>query len=613
MKKISILSLLTLLIASFSSAQLVELDTTGWLHNPPVEVLVSSSPELKTQIVFIGGVDSVETTTGMALAKEWNDFIGFTPITPGVSDSGYVTVNHEMIVPDPQIGDGGGMTVFKVMRSGDSIQVVGGFKNVDFSDVGGTGMNCGGITSVVDGRIWTAEEWWRGDNASLNSDDTADVTLAPLATTPGTNEVYNDIPGTFSGQTIQKYEAWNYMVEVDPANAKAIRKQYNWGRQPFEGGAVFPDNKTVYLCADATPSYLTKFVATTAGDFTSGKTYVFQQGAAGAGGTWIEIPNDNLDSMLVIQDLAAAKGATMFNRLEWGAYNGNKFYFTETGRDTPGSRLKKGADKGGKVAQHHIERAKAQDPSLGTLTDEQIADSIYSGGDFSYKDYYGRVLVFDPATEKVEVFLEAGPEWTDTTSYPEYHLSNPDGLSFIRVNSGAFMIIQEDLNGTSMGRVPHGVSNRTCEVFLLDMSIANPTLNDLMRVAVVPQGAEVTGAVATPDGKTMFINSQHPSSGNPYPYNHSLTLAISGWEDVLTPSVNIDEPVESSTFTVYPNPLSVFTELKFNKITDVALFDSNGRRLKVARNTNHLDISDLSSGIYFIQNVDGEVRKVIVQ
>lgn len=83
-----------------------------------------------------------------------------------------------MILADDKIGDGGGMTVFKVKRdpSSDTLIIVeqsledgreGMFFNVDFvNTVGETGMNCGGINSL-DGRIWTAEAWFRTSTNSI--------------------------------------------------------------------------------------------------------------------------------------------------------------------------------------------------------------------------------------------------------------------------------------------------------------------------------------------------------------------------------------------------------------------------------------------------------------
>ena len=39
-------------------------------------------------------------------------------------------------------------------------------------------------------------------------------------------------------------------------------------------------------------------------------------------------------------------------------------------------------------------------------------------------------------------------------------------------------------------------------------------------------GAEFTGAIFTPDNKTMFLNVQHPHWKNGAPYNRSTTIAI---------------------------------------------------------------------------------------
>lgn len=129
----------------------------------PDEVVIPSSP-LKYDVLFVGGVDQVTNKNGQtALAKEWQDFTGYVPIN-GRSDSGYVVVNHERVQADPVNGDGGGMTVFTVYynQNTQSWEVVndanGKFRNVDFSEVGGTGANCGGIQTSW-GKVFTAEEW----------------------------------------------------------------------------------------------------------------------------------------------------------------------------------------------------------------------------------------------------------------------------------------------------------------------------------------------------------------------------------------------------------------------------------------------------------------------
>jgi len=157
--------------------------------------------------------------------------------------------------------------------------------------------------------------------------------------------------------------------------------------------------------------------------------------------------------------------------------------------------------------------------------------------------------------------------------------------------------------------VPDGINNSTCELFMLDLSIVNPSLNDLMRIAVVPVGAEITGAIGTPDGKTILVNSQHPSGNNPFPFNNSLTLALTGFDKA---TVGLDEDAFSGEgFQMYPNPATRI--LYFSEVTDVAIYDVNGKRLNVYRNVNQIDISVYASGVYFIQNDEGEVQKLVIE
>jgi hypothetical protein len=568
-------------------------------------VILPPSP-LKLQVLFIGNHDKVQTTAtygngaGEALAKQWHDFIGFTPDTvAGSSDLGWVSVNHEMVVSNDSIGDGGGMTVFKIARDAntDTLAVVnqtlsdnrtGKFFNVDFANtVGETGMNCGGITSVVDGRIWTAEEWFRGSNSDIVDRDTSDFTIGTDGTDPGI--------AAANGQSVKKFQNYNWMVEIDPREGKAIRKQYNWGRQGFEGGCVMPDNKTVYLGEDGTPGWFSKFVADNAGDFTSGTTYVFKHDAVGS--KWVEIDNTDFNKMLNYKDNAVAAGATMFNRVEWVTYANGKVYFTETGRDNPGSRWRDEAVAGAVYNVDAIARATAQ----GTVPDSS-----------DYVDYYGRIWEYDPATETASVLIQGGPDLADGTTlanYPDVHLTNPDGLNTLTVNGKTFLLICEDLNGRSFGRVPAGENNSTCELYLLDLAIANPDYSDLNRISVAPRGAEITGAVGLPDGKTVLVNSQHPNSDNPFPYNNSLTYAITGWDQAVL-SLGKAE-FKSNGFQIYPNPTS--RELIFNEVTDVAIYDTKGKRLRVFRNVSRIDVSDLGTGMYIVKNKTGETQKLVIE
>ncbi len=584
----------------------------------PTEVVVPPSP-LTTQILFIGGVDSVATNAtyhneaGFATAKEWHDFIGFTPDESGES-LGWVSVNHERVQKDERLGDGGGMTVFKIAAENDgTIKVIeqsledgrtGHFFNVDFvNTVGETGMNCGGI-NTTDGRVWTAEEWLRRCNTGCGS--------SSISTLDSLGNIVDGLTDTLdftiqdsgidfaNGTTLPKYQNFNWMVEIDVKNAKAIRKQYNWGRQAFEGGVVMPDNKTVYLGPDATPAFFTKFVANNAGDFTKGTLYIYK---ADSTEKWIAVAN-TMDSMLNLYRFAIESKATMFNRFEWLTYSKQTgmVYFAESGRDLPYSRWADEAIRGALPAEHHTKRANEQG----------LSNAIEA----SYHDYYGRILAFDPLSEEFSVLLEGGPfihqqDSIQEADYPNRHLSNPDGLEVANINEQDFLMIQEDLNGTSFGRVPAGVNNRMCELYLLNLSITEPAIDDLIRLMIVPTGAEVTGARFLPDGNTLLVNAQHPNGNNPYPFNHSLTMAVTGFKNFnITDLQNYTLP-SGEALQLYPNPATRLVQ--FNKRVDVALFNSTGKRIKVVRNTNQLPVNELQAGVYYIQTEDKEIKKLVIQ
>lgn len=623
MKKLLLATLALCWVMLINAQTIFDEEVTLPVGYTPAEVVMPPSP-LEMQVLFIGGTDMVQTTetygnlAGETPAKEWHDFIGFTPDETEES-LGWVSINHERITADDMIGDGGGMTVFRVKRAeGGSLEVMdqtledgrqGQFFNVDFANtVGETGMNCGGICSTVDGRIWTAEEWFRSDNSSINGFPTDEYPIGSGVRDTSAYTVSSDIPG-WDGVTLEKYENFNWMVEIDPRQAKAIRKQYNWGRQPFEGGAVNEANEIVYLGPDATPGFFGMFVAETPGDFTKGTLFAYKHDKEGY--NWIPLWRDG--DMLNHKDAAVREGATMFNRIEWVAFDPNTsdVYFTETGRDNPGSRW---ADE--------LEEGAVFHPETIALAEAQGLDSPTSP---DYTDYYGRIWKYDVRKDELSIYLNGGPffeESPEEADYPEKHLSNPDGLNIMQIDGKSFLVIQEDLNGTSNGRVPAGVTNRTCEIFLLDLSIEEPTIDDLIRLTAVPAGAEVTGAMPTPDGKSLLINAQHPSSDNPFPFNHSLTFALHGFDQVSANSLHDNNPFgdvrligetgeQTEVFSAYPNPTTRLVYL--NEMTDVAVYNAQGQRIMVTRNVDKIDVSQLATGIYYLQNAKGDMVKLSVQ
>jgi hypothetical protein len=569
---------------------------------------------IKTQVLFVGGIDQVTAVgangkpNGLAVSKVDNDFIG---ITPDENDY-WITINHETKSPNAGLGGGGGMTTFKVVRDADSLKVVtttlpdgrtGLFHNVDFANtVGETVNNCGGMIGP-NGEIWTAEEYpgsYSPNTKFFNvTGDSLDVVIGYGKIMP---YLTKNALSQYNGQIIKAYENNGYMVKIDPKTGKALQKQYNWGRMSFEGAAMSSDKKTVYMAEDGTPGLFTRFVADVAGDFTKGSLYVFNQNATGANGHWIKMNNNDLKEMIHLGDSAYKRGATAFVRLEWLVEVNGKIYICETGLDNP-SGLKNAITKGGNVAKHHMDRATAQG---GTITATEV----------TYHDYYGRILVYDPTTDMISSYLEGGPEYANSesqaiASYPSIHLSNPDGLGKIKINGKDYLVIQEDLNGATYNRLPNEAkSNNTCEMFLLDLSIAKPQISDLKRIFVGPKGAEITGGNGTPDGKTILVNVQHPNAGvEPYVKGRGVTIALTGWD--LGIQTATDDIANDSGFIIYPNP--AVSELFFNGTYDIALYNMNGVLVKTSYNVSSINISDLSSGVYFVKNGKGDIKKLIIE
>lgn len=136
--------------------------------------------------------------------------------------------------------------------------------------------------------------------------------------------------------------------------------------------------------------------------------YAYKQSSDGESGEWVTIPM-TLDSMINASDEALALGASIFMRLEWVEGIDGHVYITETGRGKTQS-VQGAVDKGGVLA-HHLQQMDAAD---GTT-------------DNSFTDLYGRVLKFDPTTNKVDVLIEGGGE-ANGDDISGNDLSSPDGL-----------------------------------------------------------------------------------------------------------------------------------------------------------------------------------------
>lgn len=347
-----------------------------------------------------------------------------------------------------------------------------------------------------------------------------------------------------------------YIVEMDPYDkTRAIRKRTALGRYAHESAAfsvpAVGQQLAIYMGDDSRNEYIYKFVTTAVwaaadanpadrmatGDkyLDSGKLYVAKLAADGTG-QWIELAMSNpliqaysaynfadLADVLVNARLAAdAVGATKMDRPEWCSVNpaNGEIYYTLTNNSnrnvnpSGSSQLKPDSanpraytDMKGSVAQNgnpngHIIRFKE---GTGAAAATSFTWDVYLFGAESGAD-----------ASKINL--------SNLTA--EQDFSSPDGLAFspytgicwIQTDDGAYTDVTNCMMLAAIpGKVGDGAKSTLNYATAAGGNLAvdtfigkKPTADTLKRFLVGPVGSEITGISETPDGKTMFINIQHP-------------------------------------------------------------------------------------------------------
>ena len=134
----------------------------------------------------------------------------------------------------------------------------------------------------------------------------------------------------------------------------------------------------------------------------------------------------------------------------------------------------------------------------------------------------------DPAALRFawNVFVEAGdPASVDVNKRGNIKgdwFGSPDGLWF---DQRGVLWIQTDVSTSTLGRgdyVNYGNNQ---------MLAADTLTGQVKRFLTGPNGCEITGVVTTPDGRSMFINVQHPGESPSENSDPSNPTAISTWPD----------------------------------------------------------------------------------
>jgi uncharacterized protein len=98
----------------------------------------------------------------------------------------------------------------------------------------------------------------------------------------------------------------------------------------------------------------------------------------------------------------------------------------------------------------------------------------------------------------------------------------PDGLW---VDTRGVMWVQTDMSTSAMGK---GDLERMGNNAML---AADPKTGEIRRFLTGPVGCEITGATSTPDGRTMFLNIQHPGESPSERSEAAAPRKFSNWPD----------------------------------------------------------------------------------
>ena len=304
-----------------------------------------------------------------------------------------------------------------------------------------------------------------------------------------------------------EFNRFGWVVEIDPYDPRSTPvKRTALGRAAHEGAYVTQaadGRAVVYMGEDARFEYIYKFVSRdpvrTGGyannrsvlDF--GTLYVARFDADGSG-TWIALEHgtNGLDAAagfadqgeLLVKTRQASDrvGATKMDRPEWiaGDPRTATLYCALTNNTQRGVPGRPGVD--------------AANPRAGN-TMGAILRWTELGGHASTRFLWDHfVLAGDPANERAEARgnVQGDP------------FGSPDGLW---LDPRGVLWIQTDASPTALGQ---GDYARLGNNMLL---AADPRSGEVRRFLTGPVGCEITGAVGTPDMRTLFVSIQHPGEG----------------------------------------------------------------------------------------------------
>lgn len=342
---------------------------------------------------------------------------------------------------------------------------------------------------------------------------------------------------------------FGFNVEIDPLSPNSTpAKRVAMGRFAHEaavcGVPKAGEPLAFYMGCDSRNEYIYKFVSTAvwdprdvggglvAGDkyLSEGKLYAARFNATGQG-EWLEltiadprIANNSAykfanqgDVYVNARFAADAVGATKMDRPEWGAVNhrNGEIYFALT-NNSASNRTPAKVDPANPRAYTDMDGKKGAGNPNGHIIRFKEAGSQATAKTFAWD-----IFLFGAEEDSGDANLSGLTAKNSFSSPDGLWFSKATGICWIQTDDGAFT---DETNCMMLAAIPGQVGDGgkvtvknkmvvggaeqtgTQETFL------GAALGDakLRRFLVAPQGAEVTGITETADGRTLFVNIQHP-------------------------------------------------------------------------------------------------------
>ena len=346
-----------------------------------------------------------------------------------------------------------------------------------------------------------------------------------------------------------------YIVEIDAYDkTRMAKKRTGLGRFAHESAAfgkvVAGQPLSIYMGDDSRGEYIYKFVSTATwnpadanandrlaiGDkyLDSGKLYAAKFNADGTG-SWVELSLTNTaisgyatykfadaaDIVINTRLAADAVGATKMDRPEWNAVNpaNGEVYFTLTNNSA------RSANPGSGQYLPDAANPRAYTDMKGTTKQDGNPNGhmvrLKEGASVSAFTWDVYLFGAEASADKTLINISALTDEQDFSSPDGLAFSKATGICWIQTDDGAYT---DASNCMMLAAVPGQVgdgSKKTLTYTKTDGSkfdIVSPvgkaaTPDTLKRFLVGPKGSEITGLAETPDGKTIFVNIQHPGEG----------------------------------------------------------------------------------------------------